>query len=271
MSGALLTLEPAGRVSAPPVQGFELWRGPARFTRAPIVVVATGYGRPSTNEKTGAMIQTYILCQDESPVDAVKSGADAAICGDCAFRPAIAGPNNAAACYVNKGHGPLAVWRAWTIGRYPELEPADAGARAGTLGRPIRIGTYGDPAMVPVSVWRKLLAGAGGRHTGYTHQWRRAPFLRGLCMASVDSAEERLEASRLGWRTFRVAVEHEPADAGEITCPASIEAGKRTQCARCGLCDGSRGATDRRKSIVIQPHGGAIALELARAGRSSDG
>jgi hypothetical protein len=268
MSETLLTIAPAPSRA---VQGYELWRGPARYSRDQIVVIATGYGRPSTNEKTGAMIQTYILVSDVDPVEAVRTGADGSICGAgdhaCSFRPAIAGPNDSAACYVNKGHGPLAVWRAWTRDRYPILEPAEAGARAAALGRPIRIGTYGDPAMVPVAVWRALLQGAGssGRHTGYTHQWRRAPFLRGLCMASVDNPRERDEARALGWRTFRVGDE---ILAGEINCPASAEAGKRTTCEHCKLCNGSRGAGDRRADIAIRAHGGAIALELARAGRA---
>jgi hypothetical protein len=129
-------------------QGYELWRGPARYTRQPIVVIATGYGRPSSNEKTGPMVQTYILLQDESPVEAVKSGADKAICGDCAFRPLLAkqAGTEQAACYVNKGHGPLAVWRAWTIGRYPTIEPRAAGEHAAALGRPIRVGTSPETA-----------------------------------------------------------------------------------------------------------------------------
>jgi len=269
VTSTLLSISPAPARTAP-VTGFELWRGPARYSREEIILVATGYGRPSTNEKTGAMVQTYILVAGIDPVEAVKTGADGSICGAgehaCSFRPAIAGPADSAACYVNKGHGPLTVWRAWTRGRYPIVDPAAAGARAADLGRPIRIGTYGDPAMVPVDVWRRLLQGAGstGRHTGYTHQWRRAPFLRALCMASVDSPAERNEARAAGWRTFRVG---DDIGAGEISCPASIEAGKRTTCEHCRLCNGSRGPSDGRADIAIRPHGGAIALELARAGR----
>lgn len=245
-------------------QGYEVWRGPARYTRQEIVLIATGYDRPSSNEKTGPMIQTYILVAGESPVDAVKTGADRAICGDCSFRPLLAGPNDSAACYVNKGHGPLAVWRAWTLGRYPKIDPREAGAHAARIGRPIRIGAYGDPAMVPVHVWRQLLS-KGSRHTGYTHQWKRAPFLKGLVMASVDNPVERIEANAQGWRTFRVGDE---TLAGEISCPASAESGKKTTCAECRLCDGTRGPNDHRKDIAIRAHGGAIALETARAGRA---
>ena len=67
----------------------------------------------------------------------------------------------------------------------------------------VRLGTYGDPAAVPASIWSDLVAYSDG-HTGYTHQWRTSPGLRGLCMASVDSEEEAIEAWALGWRTFRV-------------------------------------------------------------------
>jgi hypothetical protein len=87
-------------------------------------------------------------------------------------------------------------------------------------------------------------------------------------MASVDSLEDLEEARRARWRTFRVD-DGTGIQPGEIVCPASIEAGKKTTCAECGLCNGvsAKDARTPRKSILIQPHGGAIALELARAGR----
>ena len=50
------------------------------------VVIATGLTKKSSNAKTGGMIQIYILHRHESPVDAVKSGADYANCGDCKHR-----------------------------------------------------------------------------------------------------------------------------------------------------------------------------------------
>jgi hypothetical protein len=42
---------------------------------------------------------------------------------------------------------------------------------------------------------------------------------------------------------------------GEITCPASDEAGKRTDCNSCGLCNGVAREHDARKSIAINVHG----------------
>ena len=95
-------------------------------------------------------------------------------------------------------------------------------------------------------------------------------------MASVDTESERAAATLLGWRTFRVTAQGEAIDALEILCPASEEAGKRTQCERCKLCSGlSRPA----KSIAIPSHGAgkghfervseaARALELLVAARA---
>ncbi len=106
------------------------------------------------------------------------------------------------------------------------------------------------------------------KRTGYTHQWITAAAqpLRSLVMASVDSPVQRDIAKLLGWRTFRTKHASAPVLPGEIVCPASEEAGKRTTCARCGLCDGSRtvlnpdrsrAREDNRKDIVINVHGAA--------------
>ena len=92
-------------------------------------------------------------------------------------------------------------------------------------------------------------------HTGYTHQWRRiGSALAGLVMASVHTPEERTHARALGYRCFRVVRAVSDLLPGEILCPASTEAGARTTCERCTLCDGSRGPTDRRADIAIVAH-----------------
>ena len=82
--------------------GVVLYRGPSRLDGAPIVVVATGLQRPSENEKTGPMVQTWILRSDEHPVSAVHSGADASICGDCPLRPLNAKPGEDKTQYARK-------------------------------------------------------------------------------------------------------------------------------------------------------------------------
>ncbi len=259
--------------------GAVLWRGASLIDGAPIVVIATGLASGSSNRKTGAMVQTYILRADVSPIDAVRTGADVSICGECPHRgkptAGADGPHTARTCYVNVGQGPLAVWRAWQRDRYPNAEITASpvtgewfadqpGTEAIGAGRIVRLGTYGDPAAVPAQVWRSLTRYATG-HTGYTHQWRKAPALRTLCMASADSVADATEAQAQGWRTFRVAM---PCDAPrlerEAVCPASAEAGRKLTCAQCLACAGASG---RRGSIVIQAHGGfAVMAHVNRAG-----
>src|SRR4249920_2581675 len=108
---------------------------------APIVAIAL---TASTNRKTGNMVQTYILRDDIAPLAALKTGDDASICGNCKHRPILGG-----ACYVFVGQGPTVVYKTLARGGYPQA--ADIAALG--AGRMVRLGTYGDPAAVPVAVW----------------------------------------------------------------------------------------------------------------------
>lgn len=252
----------------PRTNGAVLWQGASLIDGAPIVAIVTGLANASSNRKTGAMLQTYILRADLEPTQAVRSGADASICGSCTHR-GVQGPDGMEkrTCYVNVGQGPLSVWRAWKRGVYADY--SQLGRFRAVLGndRKVRLGTYGDPAAVPVETWIALVLHSSG-HTGYTHQWRAFPALRTLCMASVDSAAEAAEAQALGWRTFRVAMPRDSArdltTLHESICPASAEAGKKLTCAECLACGGADG---RRGGIVIQAHGGfAVMTHVNRAG-----
>lgn len=119
-------------------------------------------------------------------------------------------------------------------------------------------GAYGDPAFVPVDVWRRITARASA-WTGYSHQWRKAEQLKDLVMASVDSAEEQIEAVSRGWRTFRMKLNGQSKFKDEVVCPASNEAGHKTTCLDCQLC---RGRSVQAKSVVINAHGsGAVHYE----------
>lgn len=223
--------------------GFILWRGASLLDGKPIMVVATGFDVPSRNEKTGAMIQTWILREDIAPGDALRSGGDASICGDCKHRGRT--------CYVMVHWGVTQVWKAAKRGKYPEIDRR--GIHKVGAGQAVRIGTYGDPAAVPVWLWRRLLEKAR-HHTGYTHQWATAPvWLREICMASVDTPAEREQAKALGWRTFRVRTSHEPVLEREVVCPASIEAGRKTSCEECRACGGL--SSKAKADIVIKVHG----------------
>lgn len=233
--------------------GAILYEGPSLMDGSPIVVIATGLRKKSQNDKTGAMVQTWILRADVHPVESVKSGADSAICGKCPLRPLLARQTpGVPMCYVNKGFGPTAVYRTYLTGAYPVASPAEVRKLAASRGRAIRFGAYGDPAAAPLALWRAL--DGGKRHTGYSHQWRRFRGLRSLVMASADSLSDAREAWARGWRTFRVIHDVSELEPNEILCPASAEAGKRTTCEKCGLCNGAT-ADDRRKSIAIVDHG----------------
>ena len=220
--------------------GYELYRDAER------VVIAT---MNSSNEKTGNMVQVWILAAAESPTAASKSGADSAVCGDCKHRQGQGG-----ACYVTLFQGPLAVYKTWQRGSYPFLETTDY--QQVFQGRRIRLGAYGDPAFIPARILRALVRAANG-HTGYTHQWAKpeSAWLKPYVMASVDSVTEYQAAKLASWRTFRVTAHNSDKQAREIPCPAAIEQGKGTTCEQCRLCSGSTGPGDPRKDIVIQVHG----------------
>jgi hypothetical protein len=225
--------------------GAILYEGPSQLDGAPIVVIATGLKTNSTNAKTGAMVQTYILRSDIPPIDAVRSGEDASICGGCTHRGD--GTGKGRSCYVTLMHGPRGVYAAYKRGSYPKAQPD-------TSGRMVRLGTYGDPVAAPMEVWKGLLDKAKG-WTGYTHQWKDidgawAP----LVMASVDSETEMQQAHDRGYRTFRVTPPGETAIKGtEVICPASEEAGRRTTCEDCKACMGT--SAKARVSIQIVAHG----------------
>ena len=222
-----------------------VWQGPSEIDSSPIVLLATF---ASGNSKTGKMTQTHIVRADMRPVDAIDQGADAAICGDCPHR-------SARSCYVHpiirRGWGTAVAWQQFTDGK---AEPYDVSRFA---GRALRMGTYGDPAAVPVRIWRELIAAAGqAGHTGYTHQWRWCdPELAQWVMASCDSVADELSARALGWDTFTVHPVGTARPAGLKPCPASAEAGRKLQCESCLRCGGT--STGRRGNRVgIEAHGG---------------
>lgn len=219
-----------------------LWEGPSWIDDAPIVAIAT---MRSENTKTGDMVQVSILRQDVSPVDAHLSGESASFCGTCPLQ----GYNG---CYVRWEQGPLALWRAYQAGDLPRWD----GRLDRFVGRAVRWGAAGDPALIPSRIVRSISTVADG-WTGYTHLWRRkrAAWARPYFMASCDTEADLLLAHSPGWRTYRTVRNSERLVAGEAWCPSP-----RVQCKDCLACDGARKSTvgrriDPRVSFAIRPHG----------------
>ena len=223
--------------------GIILYEGPSMLDGEPIVVIVTGLKR-TENRKTGTMLQSFIMLQDTPPCDAANQGLDKSICGTCKHR-------TWGTCYVNLGHSPYHVYKAYKRGSYPKI---DENTYYSIQNRTIRVGSYGDPAAVPYKVWEDITSKVKGV-TGYTHQWKRAKNskLSNICMASVDSEKEAIEAQKLGFRTFRILLEGEKLLPNEYHCPADTANGGHATCDICLGCNGFSGGD--RKSPVIYPHG----------------
>lgn len=219
--------------------GFVVYKGPSHINGDDIVAILTLH---SQNRKIGDMAQLWILPAHVSPLEAVETGEDQSICGECQLRHYKGG-----ACYVYVGQEPRAVWDAWKNCSYPNLPLKHFDQLAGLS---IRLGAYGDPVAVPIQILNELYK-FSANHTAYTHQWQYPEFaaLKQLCMASVDSAEEYHEAVGQNWRTYRVMAPGEELQLGEIWCPHP-ETG--VQCKDCNLCSGS---LLKAKNIAIPVHG----------------
>ena len=233
--------------------GFIVYEGPSIIDGSPIVVIVNKIFDDSKNDKTGAIVQTFIIRSDVDPLEALKTGQDVSICGTCEHRPSLVKAGNGKApCYVNVGRSVMAVYGAYKRGRYAHATPEFVAQFL--ADKTLRLGTYGDPAAAPVSMWHELAKGASKR-VGYSHQWQSIGFdvnaWSSLIMASADTPKQRSEANSLGLRTFRVSQPGTVPLLGEISCPASAEAGKKTTCGACNLCGGT---SIRAKDIVIQDH-----------------
>jgi len=225
-----------------------IYNGPSLLDGKPIVVIATYSDR---NTKTGRVLQTYIVREDISPLDASKTGEDYSICGSCKFRGTPTDdPNRKQAkdrdCYVNLGQGPTIVYKTYVLGNYPMADSYEDRKSLGH-GRVVRVGTYGDPAAAPAHIWDELLESCD-TFLAYTHQsgWRPE-----IAMQSVESHLEAHLHWQQGRRTFRVIADLGQLDTrNEVLCPASKEAGRRVQCNQCRLCAGFKQA----KSVAIVEH-----------------
>ena len=192
-----------------------------------IFAVLTGLTSRSKNKKTGDMIGVSILPLAEKPSDSIKHKADGPQCGSCALAAGTEGPWS---CYVN----PVslnAVWTATVKKKVSKLVDKFLDINL----TPIRLGTYGDPALLPLKLLRKIIGNKGRKWTGYTHQWETcSPEYSQYLMASIDHTNSKEKAIKKGYRTYRILSELDVLDSDEIMCPYPA-----VQCAECKLCSGN--------------------------------
>lgn len=232
--------------------GVIIYEGPSNIDGKPIVVIANSL-KTNKNRKIGDMIQTWILRSDIHPQDALKSGDDVSICGDCMHRGEYIAKTDTVTnrtCYVNLyQQGVFAIYNAYKRGSYPVC---DIKYLQLFKGRHVRIGSYGDPAAVPVFVWETITKFCKD-YTGYTHAWRTcdSAYLK-YCMASVENVNDYYVANALGYRTFRlISDENEARDNKEIACPAQVH--DSVHCDKCNICDGSH--SYYKKNVTVVFHG----------------
>ena len=198
----------------------------------------------SSNRKTGPMPQVWILRSDISPTEAISTGNDYSICGNCPHRKQEDGSRS---CYVNVGQAPNSVYKAYKAGKYVH-DPMCLESRKAVKGKSIRFGAYGDPAIIkPIIV--KTLIRACKTHTAYTHQWRQdfANQFVGLFMASCDGFSDYCDATSMGWKTFSVVPKGYKPNNIKL-CPATVENSKAT-CLTCSLCNGLK------TNVYVEAHG----------------
>lgn len=219
-------------------QSSILYEGPSMLDGQPIVVIMTV---GTDNRKTGDLAQTWIMRQDLPPHEAAKNGQDSSVCGDCPLRWSTAKGTGRPLCYVIPYQAPLSIWKAYKRGSYPRY------AGPHQMDIPLRLGSYGDPAAVPIEAWPV------GKYTlGYTHAWDKPvgqPY-KGTCMASVNTPEEAMRAHRNGWRFFATwkGINQLDFESLVVRCPSDPAGQEIRKCDACRLCDG------HRANVWIKPH-----------------
>jgi hypothetical protein len=218
---------------------YLLFSGPSVLDGQPIFAALTGIENPSRNSKTGPLATTWVMRSDIRPWEAIQSGEDKSVCGDCSLRGK---EGTERACYVLAWQAPARIYDS-----KHKLKPLP---KYLYKNRVVRLGGYGEHSAMPTAVTADISKRAAAT-LGYTHQWRTCDQeLSKYLMASCDSEADRELAKAMGWATFRVKTADQPMLKGETTCPASAEAGKKLTCFTCGKCAGGNS-----KDVVINIHG----------------
>lgn len=215
----------------------------------------------TTNNKISdgtALVQTYTFSYEQWHLATTSKGfgikaffaLDKSNCLDCPFSLG----NGNGGCYTHKFQqytGFLSLLRSI---KSEDLSPFNDLKFKQLLkmstGSYVRFGTYGEPSLIAPNVIAAIVAVAK-TWTGYTHQWQK-PWAKEhgkYFMASVHNQAEANEAQDKAYRSF-IASQDNSENA--VSCPASKEAGYKSNCAKCALCSGTLGKGT--KDIKILEH-----------------
>lgn len=232
-----------------------IYDGPSMLDGTDVVALASGLTKDSDNVKTSAMLQVDIIPKNVHPSQAQKTGEDYAVCGDCPQRPINGGD-----CYVVTAQSQGGKWKSYQRGNVPHLSPTRVGAICNFNNLPVRLGSFGDAAAVPIRIWSELLRAANTGFTGYTHQWQHKNFdprIFDYCMASVDhinTVKKLRELYPANVRYYRMTNDITTLASNEIICPSdstklNIDGSRTVTCNKCQLCNG---LSMKAKNIVIE-------------------
>jgi len=212
-----------------------------------IFVVRKGF---TTNVKISngkPLVQTYTFSLKQWQLANTSKGfpmkdffaLDESNCLDCPY----SGNSGSGKCYTHKFQqytGFLSMLRSIKPAQLTPLssQKTDALIKMCT-GSYVRFGTYGEPSLMPFNLIKQM-AEVSSTWTGYTHQYAK-PWAKDYgqyFMASVHSQFESFEAMNKSYRSF---ISTQKGDESAVSCPASKEAGFKSNCASCGLCSGMLG------------------------------
>jgi len=203
-----------------------------------------------------ALVQTYTFSKDQWLLATTSSGfgmkkffaLDGSNCLDCPFSMG----NGEGGCYTHKFNQYVGFLSLLRTIKPSDLTPLDDDKQRSIndmcYDSYVRFGTYGEPSLMPTHLVESMSLVAKS-WTGYTHQWNKdwAKDYGKWFMASVHNQLEANTASDKAYRSF-IATTDGSEDA--VSCPASAEAGFKSNCAKCGLCSGMLGKGKRDIKIL---------------------
>jgi len=204
------------------------------------------------------LVQTYTFSKDQWLLASTSSGfgmkkffkLDSSNCMDCPY----SGNQGEGGCYTHKFNQYVGFLSMLRSIKAFDLTPLDAekflDAVSMCKDSYVRFGTYGEPSLLNFSLVKNM-AHVSKSWTGYTHQWNKVwalPYSK-YFMASTHNKEETYKAKQKNYRSFIAST---TGTEEAVTCPASAEAGFKSNCASCGLCSGMLGKGN--KDIKILEH-----------------